>query len=30
MHRLPLGDALAGFEALRRREAVKVMYEIEV
>jgi threonine dehydrogenase-like Zn-dependent dehydrogenase len=26
-HRLPLADALAGFGALRRREAVKVMYE---
>ncbi len=27
-HRLPLTDALRGFDALRRREAVKVMYEI--
>jgi 2-desacetyl-2-hydroxyethyl bacteriochlorophyllide A dehydrogenase len=26
-HRLPLGDALAGFAALRRCEAVKVMYD---
>src|SRR5436190_3710286 len=26
-HRLPLGDALAGFTALRRCEAVKVMYD---
>jgi len=25
-HRLPLGDALAGLEALRQREAVKVMF----
>ena len=25
-HRLPLGRALDGFDALRRREAVKVMY----
>ena len=25
-HRLPLGDALAGFDALRQREAVKVMF----
>jgi L-iditol 2-dehydrogenase len=28
-HRLPLGDALAGFDALRRREAVKVMYDVQ-
>ncbi len=28
-HRLPLCDALDGFAALRRREAVKVMYELE-
>jgi L-iditol 2-dehydrogenase len=27
-HRLPLCDALAGFDALRQREAVKVMFEI--
>jgi threonine dehydrogenase-like Zn-dependent dehydrogenase len=27
-HRLPLCDALAGFEALRAREAVKVMFEV--
>jgi 2-desacetyl-2-hydroxyethyl bacteriochlorophyllide A dehydrogenase len=27
-HRLPLGDALDGFEALRRREAVKVMFDV--
>lgn len=27
-HRLPLADALQGFGALRRREAVKVMYEL--
>jgi 2-desacetyl-2-hydroxyethyl bacteriochlorophyllide A dehydrogenase len=27
-HRLPLGDALAGFHALRQREAVKVMFEL--
>ena len=27
-HRLPLGSALDGFDALRRREAVKVMYNI--
>jgi L-iditol 2-dehydrogenase len=27
-HRLPLADALAGFGALRRREAVKVMCEV--
>jgi threonine dehydrogenase-like Zn-dependent dehydrogenase len=26
-HRLPLADALDGFAALRRREAVKVMYD---
>jgi threonine dehydrogenase-like Zn-dependent dehydrogenase len=26
-HRLPLGRALEGFDALRRREAVKVMYD---
>lgn len=26
-HRLPLRDALDGFDALRRREAVKVMYD---
>ena len=29
-HRLPLGDALEGFDALRRREAVKVMYDVEL
>jgi threonine dehydrogenase-like Zn-dependent dehydrogenase len=27
-HRLPLGDALAGFTALRAREAVKVMFDV--
>jgi 2-desacetyl-2-hydroxyethyl bacteriochlorophyllide A dehydrogenase len=27
-HRLPLADALAGFEALRQREAVKVMFDV--
>ena len=27
-HRLPLGDALAGFDALRQREAVKVMFSV--
>jgi 2-desacetyl-2-hydroxyethyl bacteriochlorophyllide A dehydrogenase len=27
-HRLPLGDALDGFSALRRREAVKVMFDL--
>jgi L-iditol 2-dehydrogenase len=27
-HRLALGDALAGFDALRRREAVKVMFRL--
>jgi 2-desacetyl-2-hydroxyethyl bacteriochlorophyllide A dehydrogenase len=27
-HRLPLGDALAGFDALRKREAVKVMFRV--
>ena len=27
-HRLPLGDALAGFHALRQREAVKVMFSV--
>jgi threonine dehydrogenase-like Zn-dependent dehydrogenase len=27
-HRLPLGDALEGFHALRQREAVKVMFSI--
>ena len=27
-HRMPLADALDGFAALRRREAVKVMYEL--
>ena len=27
-HRLPLGDALAGFHALRQREAVKVMFSL--
>ena len=27
-HRLPLGDALGGFAALRAREAVKVMFEV--
>jgi 2-desacetyl-2-hydroxyethyl bacteriochlorophyllide A dehydrogenase len=27
-HRLQLGDALAGFDALRRREAVKVMFSV--
>ena len=27
-HRLPLGDALDGFQALRRREAVKVMFRV--
>ena len=27
-HRLPLGDALAGFDALRQREAVKVMFSL--
>jgi 2-desacetyl-2-hydroxyethyl bacteriochlorophyllide A dehydrogenase len=27
-HDLPLSDALAGFEALRRREAVKVMFSL--
>jgi threonine dehydrogenase-like Zn-dependent dehydrogenase len=27
-HRLPLGDALAGFHALRQREAVKVMFNL--
>lgn len=27
-HRLALGDALAGFEALRQREAVKVMFSL--
>jgi len=26
-HRLPLGDALDGFAALRAREAVKVMFD---
>jgi threonine dehydrogenase-like Zn-dependent dehydrogenase len=29
-HRMPLTDALAGFEALRQREAVKVMVSLEV
>jgi L-iditol 2-dehydrogenase len=29
-HRLPLADALAGFDALRRREAVKVMFSLTV
>jgi len=29
-HRLPLADALAGFEALRQREAVKVMFSLAV
>ena len=27
-HRLPLGDALAGFDALRQRAAVKVMFDV--
>ena len=27
-HRLPLSDALDGFAALRRRDAVKVMFEL--
>ena len=27
-HRLPLGDALTGFDALRQREAVKVMFSV--
>jgi len=27
-HRMPLADALAGFEALRQREAVKVMFSL--
>ena len=27
-HRLPLSDALAGFDALRQREAVKVMFSL--
>lgn len=27
-HRLPLADALAGFEALRQRDAVKVMFTV--
>jgi 2-desacetyl-2-hydroxyethyl bacteriochlorophyllide A dehydrogenase len=27
-HRMPLGDALAGFHALRQREAVKVMFSL--
>lgn len=27
-HRLPLGSAMEGFTALRRREAVKVMYDV--
>ena len=27
-HQLPLGDALAGFQALRQREAVKVMFNL--
>jgi 2-desacetyl-2-hydroxyethyl bacteriochlorophyllide A dehydrogenase len=27
-HRMPLGDALDGFQALRRREAVKVMFRV--
>ena len=27
-HRLPIGDALAGFDALRARQAVKVMFEM--
>jgi 2-desacetyl-2-hydroxyethyl bacteriochlorophyllide A dehydrogenase len=27
-HQLPLADALAGFDALRRREAVKVMFSL--
>jgi len=27
-HRLALGDALAGFHALRQREAVKVMFRL--
>jgi L-iditol 2-dehydrogenase len=27
-HRLPLGDVLDGFQALRRREAVKVMFKV--
>jgi 2-desacetyl-2-hydroxyethyl bacteriochlorophyllide A dehydrogenase len=27
-HRLPLADALAGFEALRQREAVKVIFSV--
>ena len=27
-HRLPLGDALAGFDALRQRAAVKVMFSL--
>ena len=27
-HRLPLGDALAGFHALRQRDAVKVMFSL--
>jgi threonine dehydrogenase-like Zn-dependent dehydrogenase len=27
-HRLALGDALAGFQALRGREAVKVMFSL--
>ena len=27
-HRLPLESALDGFDCLRRREAVKVMYEV--
>lgn len=28
-HRLPFGDALTGFDALRRREPVKVMYDVQ-
>ena len=27
-HRLPLGEAFAGFDALRRRQAVKVMFSV--
>ena len=27
-HRLPLADALAGFDAMRRRQAVKVMFDV--
>jgi threonine dehydrogenase-like Zn-dependent dehydrogenase len=27
-HRLPLRDALAGFRALRQRDAVKVMFSL--